>query len=123
MKSVLFLFLFPSVLFAATVSVDYTTEEAGQGFNDTGAVLAVANTPGALTIGEQRKASFEAAISAWGDFLTSGVPIIVQAKMDPITCTPSTAGLGFAGTLGYGQRGGGVWFPIALASKINGVLI
>jgi hypothetical protein len=69
---------------------------AGEGFNDPSAVAPVFGNPG-TTLGEQRLNVFRAAAEYWGAILKSTVPIQVNARMDPQTCTATFAVLGSAG--------------------------
>lgn len=112
-----------SAFSAATISFNYI-DGATEGFNDTGAPLAASTAPGA-TIGAQRKASFEAAVNAWGGFITSSVTIVVDSQMDPLTCTSGSAILGSAGSqTAHRDFAGSVastWYPQALANKLSAV--
>ena len=69
---------------------------AGEGFNDPTAVAPVFGNPG-TTRGAQRLNAFRAAAEYWGGILKSPVPIRVDARMDPQTCTATSAVLGSAG--------------------------
>jgi len=105
----------------ATMSFTYT-DGAAEGFNDSGAALAASTAPGA-TIGAQRKASFEAAVNAWGSFITSTQTIVVSTAMDPLTCNASSGILGSAGPTNVHKNTAGAvantWYPTALANKLS----
>lgn len=109
---------------AATVTVVYL-DGAGEGFNSGAAADPVSPAPGA-TLGAQRKASFEAAADFWGLNLTSSVPILVNAEMNPLPCNPGGAVLGSAGALAINRDWVGAplaatWYHISLANKLAGV--
>src|SRR5262249_1809840 len=82
---------------AATVVIQ-NVDGAGEGFNDPTPVAPVGGNPG-TTLGAQRLNAFTFAANLWGARLQSSVTILVQAKMDPQTCTASSAILGSAGTV------------------------
>ena len=88
------LVLFASPAGAATVVVDFFN--GGDGFSSALPADPVSPAPGA-TLGEQRRASFEAAAAEWGLRLMSNVPIEVAAEMVSLSCNSSSALLGAAG--------------------------
>ena len=71
-------------------------DAAGEGFNDPTVVAPVFGNRGA-TLGAQRLNVFRAAAEYWGGILKSAIPIQVDARMDPQTCSASSAVLGSAG--------------------------
>jgi hypothetical protein len=107
---------------AATVTVVYVVPS--DGFDSVAAADPVSPAPGA-TLGAQRKASFEAAANFWGLNLTSSVPILVDAQMTPLFCSPGGAVLGSAGANNAVRDDpslplAGTWYLIALANKLAG---
>jgi hypothetical protein len=108
---------------AATITV-VNNDGAGEGFNDTTAVAPVGGNPG-TTRGAQRLNAFTYAADLWGAQLTSGVTIKVDATMDALTCSSTSATLGSAGanTVHYNFTNApytNTYYPQALANKIAG---
>lgn len=96
----------------------------GQGFNDPTPVDPVGGNPG-LTLGQQRLNAFQAAADKWGASLNSTVPIRVLATFESLSCTESSAALGFAGPAAYfsdftNAPRTGVWFSKAQAGALAG---
>src|SRR5512144_233807 len=81
--------------FAATVVIQ-NADGVGEGFNDPTPAVPVGGNPG-TTLGAQRLNAFTYAANLWAAQLSSSVTIVVQARMDPQTCTASSAILGSAG--------------------------
>jgi len=104
-----------------TVIVNFSTG-VNDGFNSNDPPDPVSPAPGS-TLGEQRRASFQAAADYWGLKLTSNVTIIVDAEMIPKSCNPFGAILGSAGTqTAHGNFAGAgflnTWYHASLANKI-----
>jgi hypothetical protein len=83
---------------SATITIQ-NNDGAGEGFNDATA----APSPGeggnaAATVGAARLAVFQQAATIWGSFLDSNITTTVSSQFDPLTCTPTGAVLGSAGT-------------------------
>jgi hypothetical protein len=78
-----------------TVSI-VDLDAAGEGVNDSTPVAPVFGNPG-TTLGAQRQNVFRAAAEYWGAILKSRVPIQVDARMDSLTCSATSAVLGSAG--------------------------
>lgn len=96
----------------------------GLGLDDPRAVTPVANNPG-TTLGEQRRLVYQFAASSWGSMLQSDVPVYVSATFQPLTCTPTSAVLGSAGTnFVFSDFPGaplpGTWYHSALADALSG---
>jgi hypothetical protein len=96
----------------------------GIGFNDTTPAVPVGGNPG-TTLGQQRLNAFTHAANIWGATLTSTVPIIINARFTPLTCTATGAVLGSAGaTQIFGSFPGAqkvdTWYSYALANKLYG---
>jgi hypothetical protein len=108
------------------------TNAPGVGFNDPTPATPVGGNPG-TTVGEQRLNAFRYAASIWGASLASPVTIRIQSSFVPLTCTPTSATLGSAGTIqiisdfgGYDWAAPGAefpntWYHLALANKRAGV--
>ncbi|MBI4887878.1 MAG: peptidase [Acidobacteria bacterium] len=103
----------------------------GVGFNDPTPAVPVGGNAG-TTVGQQRLLAFQHAAALWGASLDSPVEIRVLASFEPLSCTPSTAVLGSAGSMfifsGFGSIGSfpgpvlpNVWHHAALADKRAGV--
>lgn len=109
--------------FAATVIIN-NTDGAGEGFNDPTPAVPVGGNPG-ITLGAQRLNAFTFAANLWAASLQSAVTITVNAKMDPQTCTVSSAVLGSAGTTTVhanftGAPAANTWYCQALANSLAG---
>jgi len=107
---------------AATVTPVYVSP--GDGFDSAAPPDPASPAPG-LTLGAQRKASFEAAANFWGLNLTSDVPILVDAQMTPLFCNAGSATLGSAGATSFARDFPGAplaltWYHFGLANKIAG---
>ena len=108
---------------AATVIIN-NVDGAGEGFNDATPAVPVGGNPG-ITLGAQRLNAFTFAANLWAARLQSTVTIVVNAKMDPQTCTASSAVLGSAGTTTVhanfvGAPVSNTWYCQALANSLAG---
>lgn len=97
----------------------------GEGFNDATPWTPTGGNP-ATTLGQARLNAFQHAADLWGGLVQSTVTIRVEANMDPLTCTPTGAVLGQAGTntvhRGFaGALRPNTWYPAALANALAGV--
>jgi hypothetical protein len=109
---------------AATIVIN-NIDGAGEGFNDPTPVAPVGGNPG-TTLGQQRLNAFQYAADLAGLCLVSNVPIQVNAAMNPLTCTATSAVLGSAGAVAVVRDFAGAplaatWYPIALANAITGI--
>ncbi|MBI1796473.1 MAG: T9SS type A sorting domain-containing protein [Candidatus Eisenbacteria bacterium] len=109
---------------AATITI-VNLDGAGEGFNDPTARAPVAGNTG-TTLGAQRLNVFNLAASIWGSILSSPITILVDANMDPLFCTSTSAVLGSAGPNTAesdfpGAEFPGTWYTQALANKESGV--
>lgn len=109
--------------YAATVIIN-NTDGAGEGFNDPTPAAPVGGNPG-ITLGAQRLNAFTFAANLWAARIQSNVTITVNAKMDPQTCTVSSAVLGSAGTTSVHANFSGApvantWYCQALANSLAG---
>jgi hypothetical protein len=108
---------------AATISV-INLDGAGEGFNDATGVAPVGGNYG-TTIGQQRLIAFQYAAAIWAACLQSAVPVIVNAQMNPLSCTATSAVLGSAGATTVfrdftGAPLAATWYPQALANALHG---
>lgn len=113
----------PSHAAAATIFIN-NLDGPGEGFNDPTPAAPVGGNPG-VTVGQQRLFVFQHAAAIWGGLLTSAVPIIVDARFDPLTCTATAAVLGSAGANSAfrdypGAEFSGTWYHVALANRRAG---
>lgn len=108
---------------AATVNI-VNLDGAGEGFNDPTPFAPVGGNP-AVTLGQARLNAFQYAADLWGQRLASDVTIMVQASMNPLTCTMTSAVLGSAGAI-YVVRGfpnapdTSTWHSAALSNALAG---
>jgi hypothetical protein len=107
---------------AAATIVIQVGDGPAEGLNDPTPFTPIGGN-GATTLGEARRRVLEEAARVWGELLNSSVPIKVEARFDPQTCTATTAALGAAGpTLGYRDFPGapvpGVIYPSALVDAL-----
>jgi len=114
----------PRVAVGATFTI-VNLDGAGEGLNDPTPRTPVGGNTG-TTLGEQRLIAIENAASFWGVLLGSSVDIRVQARFNPLTCTPNSATLGSAGALNsaadfVGAPQPNTWYHIALANALAGV--
>ena len=105
----------------AAIVVIQNADGAGEGFNDPTPVAPVGGNPG-TTLGAQRLNAFTYAANLWAACLQSNVTILVRARMDPQTCTATSAVLGSAGTVGVYRDFTGAplpatWYCKALANS------
>lgn len=111
-----------NALAAELVVVNFDPE--GQGLNDPTPATPVGENPG-TTIGEQRQVAYRFAAELWGNVLQSDQPVFVGASFADLTCTPTGAVLGSAGTTFVFSDFAnapvpGTWYPSALADAIAG---
>lgn len=111
---------------AAEVSVVYVN--ATDGFSSDSPADPNSTAPG-NTLGQQRKASMEAAAGEWGARLESNIPITLDVQMVAMSCSASSAVLGGASVRTVARdwvpAAGGVdaphastWYPAALANRL-----
>ncbi|HPF35383.1 MAG TPA: FlgD immunoglobulin-like domain containing protein [Candidatus Krumholzibacteria bacterium] len=108
---------------AATITI-VNVDDPGEGFNDPTPLAPVGGNPG-TTVGAQRLNLFQHAADIWGGLLPSGVPILIRASFDPLTCTETGAVLGSAGPLVVNRDFSGApqadtWYHGALSDKLAG---
>jgi hypothetical protein len=108
---------------AATIIVN-NLDGAGEGFNEPTFVPPVGGNP-ATTLGEQRLWAFQYAADILGGLINSSVPIIIDARMDPLFGNATSAVLGQAGPTNFvrdfaGATRPSTWYPVALANSLAG---
>ena len=96
---------------------------AGEGLRDT-APFTPEGGNNATTLGEARLNVLNEAARIWGALINSTIPIIVDATVDPLTCTTNSATLAAAGpTFNYrdfpGAPQASVFYPSALADALT----
>jgi hypothetical protein len=109
---------------AAAKIVINNTNAPGVGFNDMTPATPVGGNAG-TTLGQQRLIAFTHAANIWGATLTSPVPIVINAKFSPLSCTATGAVLGSAGATQVfadfpGAPKAGTLYSYALANKLYG---
>ena len=115
----------PGQAMANSIITIVNGDAPGEGFNDPTPVAPVGGNPG-VTLGEQRLNAFQEAANIWGELLDSSVEIQIRAFFNPLTCTPTSAVLGSAGTITVsadfpGALIPGTWYSAALANRLAGV--
>lgn len=108
---------------SSTITI-INNDGASEGFNDPTPVAPEGGNMG-TTLGQQRLNVFNFAADIWSAFLDSGVTIQVLSNFDPLTCTSTSAVLGFAGATTVhrdftGAQFTNTWYHQALANKRNG---
>ncbi len=108
---------------AATIVIN-NINLPGVGFNDATPATPVGGNTG-TTLGQQRLIAFTYAANIWGANLSSSVPIVINARFTPLTCTATSAVLGSAGATqvfaGFpGAPKQGALYSYALANKLYG---
>lgn len=86
----------PTAFGAATITI-VNIDGPGEGFNDPAAPNANAGCNVGETLGQCRLRVFNVAAAQWGTLLNSSVTIVVNAAMNPLTCSQTSATLGSAG--------------------------
>lgn len=86
----------PPAFAAATITI-VNVDGAGEGFNDPATPDPNAGCQSGETLGQCRLRVFSVAAAQWGQLLDSNITIIVNAAMNPLTCSGTSATLGSAG--------------------------
>lgn len=112
-----------STALAATITI-VNVNLPGIGFNDPTPAIPLVSNPG-TTVGAQRLIAFQYAANLWGSKLDSAAEVRVQASFVALSCTPTAATLGSAGTIQVVRDFPGATFPstfyhTALANKLAG---
>lgn len=107
---------------AATVTI-VNNDGANEGFNDPTVVAPVGGNP-MTTLGGQRLYIFQHAANIWGSLLWSGVPILVNAQFNPLTCDSVSAVLGSTSTYSVRNTASlpltNTWYAQSLANAYAG---
>jgi len=119
--------LFPILSHATTTFVVVNLDGPGEGFNDP-APFTPAGGNTAMTLGQARLQAFQYAAKIWGALITSAVPVLVDANMDPLPGNLTSATLGGAGPTAVFRDFTGMplpprvntWYVPALANKLHG---
>jgi hypothetical protein len=106
------------------INVIYT-DSSNFGFNDRAIRVKVPGNSG-VTLGQQRREAFEAAIEIWASRLDSNIAVRLQAEFDDLGCGERTT-LGQAGSLGLARNflnapEREINFPYSLAASLRGML-
>jgi len=109
---------------AATITV-VNLDGPSEGFNDPAPFTPVGGNT-AKTLGQARLNAFQYAADIWGRLMTSAVPILVDANMDPLGGKANSATLGGAGPTAVFKNFPGTprpntWYVPALANKLAGI--
>jgi len=103
-------------------------DTANVGLNSTVPAAPVGGNQG-TTRGEQARIVFEFAANMWGAVLQGTVPVKIDAKFGPLTCTDTSAVLGSTGVVSYQSWDASnapagtltnMWYPAALANQLTG---
>ena len=99
-----------------------------EGFNDPNPPNAASTSGGnsGATLGAQRLIAFQYAANIWASLLSSPIEIKIDANLDPLTCSATSATLGAAGTRTVHRDFTGAplpntWYPQALANSLAGM--
>jgi len=99
-----------------------------EGFNDPNPPNAASTSGGnsGATLGAQRLIAFQYAANIWASLLSSPIEIKIDANLDPLTCSATSATLGAAGTRTVHRDFTGAplpntWYPQALANSLTGI--
>jgi hypothetical protein len=117
--------LFQATISRATTITIVNLDGANEGFNDPAPFTPVGGNT-ATTLGQARLNAFQYAADLWAACISSNVTILVEANMDPLSCTPFQAILGGAGTNTVHANFPNapflsVLYPQALANSLAGV--
>jgi hypothetical protein len=111
---------------SATAAASFTIinmDGPGEGLNDPTPFTPEGGN-NATTLGAARMAVLEEAGRVWGLQLNSTIPIVVEAWFDPLTCSPMSGTLGYAGALSYYSDPSfpnpAAVYPVALADVLAG---
>lgn len=96
----------------------------GEGFNDNTPVAPVGGNSG-TTLGQQRLNAFQYAADIWASMLDINVPVVIEARFDPLQCSAGSGVLGAAGPKDVkrdfpGAPLANTWYHAALANNLAG---
>ncbi|MEY4509285.1 MAG: hypothetical protein RLZZ450_1407 [Pseudomonadota bacterium] len=114
-------FVCPARALAANVVVNYLDAQ-GTGFFDTSPIVPPPGSS-ATTLGEARRIAFSRGAAVWASELSSRATIQIAARMEPLTCSPTSGILGEAGPTTVhvdfpGATTSNTWFTQALANAL-----
>jgi len=89
--------LFANQVNATSIQI-VVRDSAGEGFLSNQIVAPVRGNPG-TTLGQQYQNVFSAASAIWEQRVDSSVPILIDAALDPLSCSTNSGVLGSAGPL------------------------
>lgn len=109
----------------ATTIIINNQDGVNEGLNDNTPAAPVGGNPG-TTLGQLRLNVFQKAADIWAGLLPDNVTIVVNAKMDPQTCTTTSAVLGSTSNNGLYRNFAGApiaftWYVMAEANKLANV--
>ncbi len=107
---------------AAVFTVTYS-DDANFGFNDNTPVSPAPGNP-ATTLGQQRRAVFDAALEIWASRLDSNIAIRIDTFFEDLGCGESTT-LGLGGSLGLARNFlnaplNNINYPLSVAAALRG---
>ncbi len=109
----------------STVITVVNLDGANEGFNDPNPANAASTAGGNSggTLGAQRLIAFQYAANIWASLLSSPIEIKIDANLDPLTCSATSATLGAAGARTVHRDFAGAplpntWYPQALANSL-----
>jgi hypothetical protein len=109
---------------AKTTFVINNLDGPGAGLNEATPVSPVGGNAG-TTVGAQRLNALRAATDIWGALIDSAVPVVIDARFGPLSCTAASIVLGQARSTGLEANVPGLpanmFFPEPLADRIAGV--
>jgi len=116
--------MIPSLAHAATTITIINKDDPGEGFNDPAPFMPVGGNT-ATTLGQARLNAFQYAANIWGRLISSTVPILVEANMDPLGGGANSATLGGTSPVTAHMNFPGAprlntWYVAALANKLSG---
>ncbi|HKW13619.1 MAG TPA: PA domain-containing protein [Candidatus Krumholzibacteria bacterium] len=122
--SMLLLLAVASLSNATTIIIN-NQDGVNEGLNDNTPAAPVGGNPG-TTLGQLRLNVFQKAADIWAGLLTSNITIVVNAKMDPQTCTATSAVLGSTSNNGLyrdfvGAPLANTWYVMCEANKLANV--
>jgi len=117
--------MIPSLAHAAATITIINKDDPGEGFNDPAPFMPVGGNT-ATTLGQARLNAFQYAANIWGRLISSTVPILVEANMDPLGGGANSATLGGTSPVTAHMNFPGAprlntWYVAALANKLSGV--
>lgn len=112
----------PALGLVSTIQITYTDADGTGFFDHTAYTKPPYSAANPTTLGDARRAAFEAAAGKWGTTLLIKIPVSISASMVPLAGNATSAVLGSAGA-NYFLRDSGLpvastWYPAALADTL-----